>query len=124
MADFEDLDRLAETVIAILPDRKAFSRLEPIRQSGYLLVKWQNYELAVKLSGESFELKGAELHLTAFSRLLTSELVTHRRRKAVLSAVVESLREAEGLVANQQEKALTLLASIKLPLKRLLGPKG
>ena len=123
MANFEDLDHLAAAVRAVLPDRKALTRLETIQQSNFVRAAWHGHQLAIKLSGESFELKGNDLHLTAVSRLLSHGLQTRMKLENVLAAVVESLRQSESLVTSDTKKALDLLTSIKAPLRRLVVTK-
>lgn len=120
MANFEDLDHLAAMVRATLPDRKALTQLEAVTAFGYVLAAWSGHKFVVKLTGESFELKGTTLHLTAASLLLTNALMTRARLGSILAAVTESLGQVEGLIGNDTKKALELLTSTKAPIRRLL----
>ena len=114
-----DVERLADSVRAALPASKSLTRLEPVPASGYVLVTWSEQNFAVKLSGETFELKGKELHITGASRLISSSIMLKRRTDAVLSAVIDTLEKAQSLVTSDQKDALALLDSVKNPIRRL-----
>lgn len=116
-----DVERLAESVRAALPKSNSLTRLEPVPASGYVLLTWSELNFAVKLSGEAFELKGKELHITGASRLLTSTVTLRRRTDAVLSAVVDTLERAQSLVSSDTKDALALLDSVKNPIRRLVA---
>ena len=125
MPAFADLEQLADAVPRALPDRKALSRLEAVARSGYVHLKWHDHDLVVKLSGEAFEMRGANLFATGVSRLLSTALLAKEKTDGVLGAVIETLREAEVLVKSDSEKALGLLVSVKAPIQRLRGkPSG
>lgn len=120
---FEDLDRLADAVRSTLPDRKGLSQLESNQQAGCVLLTWHNTKLAVKLSGESYEVKDNNLFVTGTSMLLGSALLTKQKIDTVLATVVESLRQAESIAPTDNKKAIALLESIKPSIKRLAHAK-
>ena len=124
MPGFENLERLADQVRRILPDRKALARLETVAHSRHVLLQWHDHQLIVKLSGQAFEMRGNDAFATGVSILLTTALMAKEKTDGVLVAVMDSLRQAEQLVANDTEKALALLGSVKAPIQRLRGKKA
>ena len=119
MKVFENLDRLADAVRTTLPDKKALSHLEANQKTGCVTLTWHNTKLAVKLSGESYEVKDDNLFVTGTSMLLGRVLTTKQKIDTVLGAVIESLRQAETLAPTDSEKAIALLESIKPAIRHL-----
>ncbi len=120
----ETLDQLAQYVRQTVPQPKAILNLNMKEQLDAVTFVWHAREFMVKKALEVLELKGQNLYVTGATRLMQSALMTTGRSEIVLEGVLDSIRQAENLIEDDQQKesGLKLLETIKSTLRKLVGP--
>ena len=122
----ESLEQLAQYVQRSIPEPRALSALRAQEQSDYVSFQWHSTQFVIKKSLQVFELRGQSLLVSGTSILMQAAFLQNERNQRVLTVVVDSMLQAQELVANGEDVALglKLLGSVKQSLRKLSGSDG
>lgn len=121
----DKLEELAQFVRETLPHIKAISNLQKNVTAGVVIFNWHSRRFAVKPSLEVLEVKGDGLYITGASILMNAAFTRQDKNRQVLTAVNETVGQAEDLLNHHQlEKGLSLLEIVKNSLSKLAGLNG
>ena len=120
----ETLEQLAQYVQRSVPEPRSLRALQAQENSNYVSFEWNATRFVIKKSLQVFEIRGQSLQVTGSSILMQETFVRSERLERILSVLIDSMHQAQTLVANEEDvtMGLELLAGAKESLRKLIGP--
>ena len=122
----ESLEELAQYVQQAVPQPRALTELRANEKNSYVSFQWHSTQFVIKKSLEVFELKGQSLFVSGASILMQAAFMKREHNARVITALLDSMRQIQTLVANGEDVALglKLLAGVKQSIQKLVGKAG